>query len=223
MKIHGSNTVASAGARVALRAFGLELRNARIPVGLRQEDVASELGVSTQTVRNWESGRVEPGEENKQRLGELFGEQLGDFGVFYEDLHSQHPKPKDPNVNGGLLRAARKDAGLTQAQAAERVSVNRNSIVRYENGTSRPLPKILEKLSEIYGRSPDWFYGDGSTAHATRAGVHARELDATTPAGRARIALELAISEASDAAISHMVRCIGEARLFDRLSRPNSC
>ncbi len=212
MKIHGSNTVAAAGARVALRAYGLELRNARIPVGLRQEDVAGELGVSTQTVRNWESGRVEPSEENKQRLGELFGEQLGDFGAFYEDLHSQHPKPKDPIVNGRLLRAARKDAGLTQAQAAERVGVNRNSIVRYENNSSRPLPMILEKLSEIYGRSPNWFYGDGSTPHSTTGGDHAREFDAATPADRARIALELAILEVSDPAIAHIVRGIGEAK-----------
>ena len=62
MKIHGSNTVAAAGARVAMTAYGLELRNARIPAGLRQEDVAVDLGVSTQTVRNWESGRVEPSE-----------------------------------------------------------------------------------------------------------------------------------------------------------------
>ena len=219
MKINGANTVAAAGARVALRAYGLELRDTRTLVSLRQEDVAGELGVSTQTVRNWEAGRVEPTEENKQRLGELFGVEMSDFATFYEDLHSQHPKRKDPIVNGTLLREARRDAGLTQAQAAERVGVNRNSVVRYENGASRPLPKILGRLSEIYGRSPDWFYGDGSTTHSTTADDHAGELDATTPAGRARIALELAISEVSDAAIADIVRSIGEAQLFDRLSR----
>ena len=165
--------------------------------------------------------RCNTSEENKQHFGELFGVEMSDFAAFYEDLHTQHPKRKDPIINGRLLRVARKDAGLTQAQAAERVGVNRNSVVRYENGASRPLPKILGRLSEIYGRSPDWFYGDGSTTHSTTADDHAGELDATTPAGRARIALELAISEVSDAAIADIVRSIGEARLFDRLSRPD--
>ena len=222
MKIHGSNTVAAAGARVALRSFGLELHDARIPVGLRQEDVAAKLAVSTQTVRNWESGRVEPSEENKQRLGELLGVQVGDFASFYEDLHSYNPKRKEPAVNVGLLRAARREAGLTQAQAAERVGVNRNSLVRYENGASRPLPIILEQLSRLYGRSPNWFYGDGSTPHSPTAGEHARESDAATPAGRARIALELAISEMTDEAIANISRGIGEARLLYRVSNFNT-
>ena len=97
--------------------------------------------------------------------------------------------------------------------------MNRTSIIRYESGASRPLPKILEQLSQIYGRSPDWFYGDGSTPHSTTAGDHAGELDDTKPAGRARIALERAILEVSDEAIEHIVRCIGEAQLFDRLSK----
>lgn len=73
MNIHGSNSVAATGARVALKAFGQEIRNARVEVGLRQEDAAEELGVSTQTIRNWESGRSEPSEENKQKLAEKYG------------------------------------------------------------------------------------------------------------------------------------------------------
>ena len=218
MKIHGANTVAAAGARVALRSFGLELRNARIPVGLRQEDVAAKLGVSTQTVRNWESGRVEPSEENKQRLGELLGEQLGDFASFYEESHSYNPKQKKPILNGKLLREARREAGFTQAAAAENVGVNRNSIVRYENGASRPLPVILERLSRLYVKSPNWFYSDGYAPHSTTAGEHARESDTGTPAGRARISLELAISEMTDEAIVKISSDINVARLLHRVA-----
>ena len=55
MNIHGSHSVAATGARVALKAFGQELRTARVEAGVRQEDAAEELGVSTQTIRNWES------------------------------------------------------------------------------------------------------------------------------------------------------------------------
>ena len=214
MKIHGANTVAAAGARVALRSFGLELRNARIPAGLRQEDVATELGVSTQTVRNWESGRVEPSEENKRRLGALLGEELGDFAAFYEDLHSDNPKRKKPILNGKLLREARREEGFTQAEAAERIGVNRNTVLRYENGASRPSREILEKLSRLYVKSPDWFYSDGYAPHSTTAGEHARESDATTPAGQARILLELAISEMTDEEIAELPSRIGLTRFL---------
>ncbi len=164
MKIHGSNSVAAAGARVALKAFGLELRTARVEAGLRQGDVAEELGVSTQTIRNWESGRSEPSEENKQKLAEKYGVEVGDFAVFYEEFHSYRVTRERPVINAKLLRLARQDAGFTQAQAAEMVGVNRNTIVRYENATSRPSPKTLRKLSAIHGKPPDWFFGTGSAS-----------------------------------------------------------
>ena len=74
MKMRDANSVASAGARVALRSYGHELRKARSAAGLQQEDLARDLGVSTQTIRLWESGRVEPNEANKKRLAVHFGE-----------------------------------------------------------------------------------------------------------------------------------------------------
>ena len=219
MKIHGSNSVAATGARVALRSFGQELRNARAAAGLRQEDVAGELGVSTQTVRNWESGRVEPSEENKQRLGERYGEQVGDFAAFYEELHSHRLTRKRPVINAKLLRLARQDAGFTQAQAAERLGVNRNTVVRYENATSRPSPKILSKLSEIYRKNPRWFLDGGSASHSAVEDGHAGPHDTTTPAGRARFALELAISGAPDKVINDIAGHIGAVRTLNATAK----
>lgn len=217
MKIHVSNSVAAAGARVALRAFGQKLRNDRTVAGLLQEEVAVELGVSTQTVRNWESGRVEPSEENKQRLGERYGEEVGDFAAFYEELHSDRLARKRPAINAKLLREARLDAGFTQAEAADRVGVTRNSVVRYENSTSRPSPRILLQLSKIYGKNPRWFVDGGSTSHSAVEGDHAGLRDTTTPAGRARQALEIAISEEPDDVISRLAGNIGAFRLLNRL------
>ncbi len=219
MNIHGSNSVAATGARVALKAFGQEIRNARVEVGLRQEDAAEELGVSTQTIRNWESGRSEPSEENKQRLAERYGVQVGDFAAFYEEFHSYRVTRERPVINAKLLRLARQDAGFTQAQAAEMVGVNRNTVVRYENATSRPSPKTLAKLSAIYGKTLRWFCGAGSASSSTAEGDHAGHHDTATPAGRARVALELAISEAPDAVIDGIARRIGEARLLHSLAK----
>ena len=219
MNIHGSNSVAAAGARVALKAFGQEIRNARVDAGLLQEDAAGELDVSTQAVRNWESGRSEPSEENKQKLAEKYGVQVGEFAAFYEEFHSYRVTRERPVINAKLLRLARQEAGFTQAQAAEMVGVNRNTIVRYENGTSRPSPKTLAKLAEIYGKTPRWFFVAGSASPSTTEGDHTGAHDTATPAGRARVALELAISEAPDAVIDGMARRIGEARLLHRSAK----
>lgn len=41
--------------------------------GWTQERLAREIGVSEQTVSNWESGRYEIGDENRERIQELLG------------------------------------------------------------------------------------------------------------------------------------------------------
>ena len=217
MKIRDLSSVASAGARVALRSYGHELRNARIAAGLRQEDLAHDLGVSTQAIRLWESGRVEPNEANKERLATHFGEHVREFDTFYEDLHFRRDKKSLPIVSAELLRKARQDAGFTQAQAAERIGVSRFSIVRYERGASRPSDDTLGKLSEIYAKRSDWFLVDELGIPLATEDRTERVLDPVTSAGRARIALEAAISELPDGVIDEITRHIGAARLFNRL------
>ena len=148
MKIHGSNSVAAAGARVALKAFGLELRTARVEAGLRQEDAAEELGVSTQTIRNWESGRSEPSEENKQKLAEKYGVEVGDFAVFYEEFHSYRVTRERPVINAKLLRLARQDAGFTQAQAAE---MDRRKPQHHSQIRERHFTPVAENSPQVVG------------------------------------------------------------------------
>ncbi|MBI2073639.1 MAG: helix-turn-helix transcriptional regulator [Gemmatimonadetes bacterium] len=43
-----------------LRTLGDHLRKRRLDLGLRQDDVARKLGVSLDTIRNWEVGRAAP-------------------------------------------------------------------------------------------------------------------------------------------------------------------
>ena len=144
---------------------------------------------------------------------------MGDFAVFYEEFHSYRVTTERPVINAKLLRLARQDAGFTQAQAAEMVGVNRNTIVRYENGTSRPSPKTLRKLSEIYSKPPGSFFGAGSASSWTAEGDHAGQHDTATPAGRAWVALEMAISEAPEEVIDGIARRIREARLLHNVAK----
>lgn len=48
------------------------------------------------------------------------------------------------------LKMARELAGLTQAEAAERIGVNTDTIGNYERGKSYPDIPVLRKIEETY-------------------------------------------------------------------------
>jgi transcriptional regulator with XRE-family HTH domain len=49
------------------------------------------------------------------------------------------------------FRSARKAAGLTQIEAAERIGVSQGSITFWENGLFYPRGKRLNKIASVYG------------------------------------------------------------------------
>ena len=51
---------------------------------------------------------------------------------------------------GGLLQELRKEKGLTQEQLAERMSVSRRTVSRWETGSNMPDLDILMELSDFY-------------------------------------------------------------------------
>ena len=50
------------------------------------------------------------------------------------------------------IKAARKAAGLTQAQLAARLGVTRPVVQRYENGSSWPSSTRIQELSDAMGQ-----------------------------------------------------------------------
>src|SRR6185369_4333653 len=55
------------------------------------------------------------------------------------------------------LRQARLDAGLTQAQVAEKLGVRQTLVSKVELGERRIDPIELRRFAELYGRPLDWF------------------------------------------------------------------
>ena len=74
----------------ALKAFGEKLRGLRESAGLIQERLATQLDVATQTVRNWEAGRVEPNLEHKEQLAALYEVSLTELDP--EDIDIADPE-----------------------------------------------------------------------------------------------------------------------------------
>ncbi|HKZ19445.1 MAG TPA: helix-turn-helix transcriptional regulator [Acidimicrobiia bacterium] len=60
-----------------LLTLGDRLRKRRLDLGLLQKDVAQQLGVSKDTVRNWEANRTQPGRLFLLRIAEFLGNLPG--------------------------------------------------------------------------------------------------------------------------------------------------
>lgn len=53
--------------------FKITLKAARINANMRQTDAAMEVGVSRDTIRNWETGRSSPKADQLCKLADLYG------------------------------------------------------------------------------------------------------------------------------------------------------
>ena len=53
------------------------------------------------------------------------------------------------------MRDARNNAHLTADEAAKRVGVHVNALLRWERGDAEPMGANLVALSNLYGASPD--------------------------------------------------------------------
>jgi len=57
------------------------------------------------------------------------------------------------------LKELREDHGLTRLEMAQRLSVNKSTITRYELGDMKPTIDMLLKIREIFGVTIDWITG----------------------------------------------------------------
>ena len=56
------------------------------------------------------------------------------------------------------LRAARVNAGLTITEAAEKLNVNRSTIINWEKNRTYPTVEQMARLSTLYGISSDYIF-----------------------------------------------------------------
>lgn len=59
----------------------------------------------------------------------------------------------------GRLRKLRKEKGLSQYKAAEKLGFSRGKLANYEQGTREPDYETLQKLADFYDCSTDYLLG----------------------------------------------------------------
>lgn len=63
------------------------------------------------------------------------------------------------------LKALRKEKKITQSQVATAVGVKRAAISKYESGAITPSNEVMRKLSQYFGVSSSYLYGDIDTPY----------------------------------------------------------
>jgi len=105
-------------------------------LGLRQSDVARQLGAYTSTVNTWENHHFTPDVHFVPKIIEFLG--------------------YDPCVPASTsfpdrLKAARVAAGLSRRQLAARIGVHPGTVAKWERGEAEPLAHSLDRIEALLG------------------------------------------------------------------------
>jgi len=117
-----------------LKTLGDHLRKKRLDLGLLQKDVAKILGVSKDTVCNWENNRTSPSLRSIPRIVKF-------LGYIPYDIQGKTP--------GEELRLLRRTLGLSQKKLAAELGIDPSTLWRWEK-ERRKVPKQV--LAEVWKR-----------------------------------------------------------------------
>lgn len=119
------------------RFDGARLEQAREQRALTRAQLAQELGVDVDTVRQWEVGIAEPAPRSLPRVAAAV--QVGVDELY---LRAQAPL---------LLKDLRRRAGLTQAELAQQVPTSKSMVSNWERGKRRISVEDGERLATVLG------------------------------------------------------------------------
>jgi len=116
--------------RNPLKTLGDHLRKKRFDLGLLQREVAERLGVSAETIVNWEGNATTPICHRREAIVHFLG---------------YNPFPK-PRTLGEQLVWHRWALGLSQRRFAKRLKIDQGTLGRWERGERQPTGKYLARV-----------------------------------------------------------------------------
>ncbi|MEM6803227.1 MAG: helix-turn-helix transcriptional regulator [Bacteroidota bacterium] len=114
-------------------SIGEHLMKKRLDTRKTQIEIARELGVSANTISNWENNKTQPNVNQLAKIIELLG---------YDPL-----KPGEDTLSSRLL-AYRRKKGLSQKKIAKILSLDEETVIRIEKGAKAQFRtlEIIEKF-----------------------------------------------------------------------------
>ena len=117
--------------------IGDHIRARRLDLSLFQKDVAKRIGVTTDTITNWEKGRSSPDLRAIPNVLEFLG---------YD------PRTEGQTL-GERLRRHRQALGIPQAESARTMGVDPSTLAKWERGERTPREPYLERVLLLLGSS----------------------------------------------------------------------
>ncbi len=154
------------------RVLGVLLRDARLASGNTQAEVAKELGVSEDQVRDWEFGRDAPSLPQLEMIAYFLGVPVSHFwgtktlsaGQEARDVpvpQGDYSELRD-RIIGVLLTVARKDSKYSQEELAKVAGLSVETVRAYELGQKAiPFPE-LTSLATVLRKPMSYFLEDTS-------------------------------------------------------------
>ncbi len=132
---------------IRARILGVLIQDARLTKGLTDEACANELSLPVSTVHAWELGQESPTLPQLEMLAYFIGVPVSHFWDT-KTITAQEEERRVPQdtylelrdrVIGTLLRVARQEAKLSQADLAEACALSADDVADYEFGR-KPVP-----------------------------------------------------------------------------------
>ncbi len=132
--------------------LGQNLKALRKSRGASQQNMADMLGVSLRTYQFYERGEYEPNIAYLCSLADYFQVSLDYLVGRSERVEIAIHLPE-------RLRAQRERAGLSQAEAAERLCLAARAYRNYEDGSQRPDLETLAAMARLFQATTDHLLG----------------------------------------------------------------
>lgn len=129
-------------------------------MGLLQREVAQELGVDIQSIRNWEQHRSNPKLYLLPPLAAFLGYLPWEAACTFPEV----------------LRTYRRAAGLSQDRLAMLAGIDESTVAKWERGDSRPLRRTLHRVERFFRRLGMPLPAFGQDVLWTRRSVGARKV-----------------------------------------------
>jgi transcriptional regulator with XRE-family HTH domain len=123
----------------SLKTFGDHLRKRRLDLSLQQKDVSRILGVTKNSIWNWENNLASPSLYHILKIIEFLG---------------YVPYKTSPQTLGEKKGNARLLFGLTLKELARRLCIDSGTLSNWEKGKGEPSKKHLKKLSDFFTSLP---------------------------------------------------------------------
>jgi transcriptional regulator with XRE-family HTH domain len=114
-----------------LQTIGDHLRKRRLDLKLYQKDIAKLIGVTTDTITNWEKNRVGPTLKFIPKVIDFLG---------YD------PLPDSAPTTGQQIKLYRRKHGLSIKILAKILNIDQTTLARWEKGESKPMEKLKKRV-----------------------------------------------------------------------------